>query len=346
MLQTGSRGDGREDRRVRKLKVVVPVFNDWDSFGMLVRDLDRVASELGVHLTVSAVDDGSTDAMTLDSREFAGLERLDRIEVIQLATNIGHQRAIAVGLCAALEDEACDAVVVMDADGEDSPAAIRELIEAAGDGEHYCVVARRGKRSESATFKFAYLLYKIFFRLLTGREIVFGNFCLLSRSYVRRLVNIPDLWNNVPAAILRSRLPIRNVTVNRAQRYAGRSKMGLTSLVVHGFSGISVYADTIFVRFFFFSSLLFLLSVVSIVFVLTLRIFFPQYATPGWASTVTFGLSIILVQILSFTLSFILVLFNGRLQMPAIPLKTYEAYIDHRWLMHGSQGEWPATGNP
>lgn len=301
---------------------------------MLVRDLNEVAGELGLQLTVSAVDDGSTAAVTVKASDFAGLEHLDKIEVIQLATNVGHQRAIAVGLCAAIEGDDCDAVVVMDADGEDSPAAIKNLIQTAGSGDNYCVVARRGKRSENLTFKIAYTMYKIFFRLLTGREILFGNFCLLSRKYVRRLVNIPDLWNNVPAAILRSRLPIRMVTVDRSRRYAGRSKMGLTSLVTHGFSGISVYADTIFVRFFFFSLALFLLSVVSIVLVLTLRIFFPPYATPGWASTVTFGMSIILVQILSFTLSFILMLFNGRLQMPAIPRATYQAYIDERWLLH------------
>lgn len=320
--------------RMQKLKIVVPVFNDWDSFGMLVRDLNGVAAELGLKLSVSAVDDGSTMPVTVDCDALTEFRHLDQIELIQLATNVGHQRAIAVGLCVAIEDNDCDAVVVMDADGEDSPTAIKELVQAAGNGGDYCVVARRGKRWEDFIFKTAYAMYKLFFRLLTGKEILFGNFCLLSRSYVRRLVNIPDLWNNVPAAILRSRLPIRMVTVDRAPRYAGRSKMGLTSLVVHGFSGISVYADMIFVRFFFFSSVLFSLSVVSILLVLTLRIFFPAYATPGWATTVTFGMSILLVQILSFTLSFILVLFNGRLQMPAIPLETYKAYIDHRYLLH------------
>lgn len=322
---------------MQRLKIVVPVFNDWDSFVMLMRDLNRVASELDLQLAVSAVDDGSTTPVTVRAEDFSGLGALYKIEVIQLATNMGHQRAIAVGLCSAVEDQDCYAVVVMDADGEDSPAAIRVLLEKAGKDDNFCVVARRGKRSENLTFKIAYSMYKLFFRILTGREIVFGNFCLLSQSYLRRLVNIPDLWNNVPAAILRSRLPIRMVTVDRAKRYAGRSKMGLTSLVIHGFSGISVYADTIFVRLFFFSAALFLLSLISIVFVLTLRIFFPVYATPGWASTVTFGMSIILVQILSFTLSFILVLFNGRLQMPAIPRAIYEAYIDHRWLLHPSE---------
>ena len=327
------------NQKIRKLKIVVPVFNDWESFGILVRNLNLIAAEFGLRLSVCAVDDGSTMPVGIDSEAMAELLHLDRVELIQLATNLGHQRAIAVGLCVAIEDGDCDAIVVMDADGEDSPAAIKQLIQAAGDGADYCVVARRGKRSEGAIFKSAYALYKLFFRLLTGREIPFGNFCLLSRSSVRRLVNIPDLWNNIPAAILRSRLPIRMVTIDRASRYTGRSKMGLTSLVVHGFSGISVYADTIFVRLFFLSSVLFSLSVVSILLVLTLRIFFPAYATPGWATTVTFGMSILLVQILSFTLSFILMLFNGRLQMPAIPLEMYSAFIRHRWFMHLRQAQ-------
>lgn len=336
MRRVPAREVGLKDHGMQQLKIVVPVFDDWESFLMLARDLNKLASEVDLRFSVTAVDDGSTVPVPVDSREYAKLEYLDKVEIVQLVTNVGHQRAIAVGLCAAIEGSDCDAVVVMDADGEDSPAAIRELLREAGTGEDFCVVARRGKRSENAVFKVAYLIYKLFFKLLTGREILFGNFCLLSRSYVMRLVNIPDLWNNVPAAILRSRLPIRMVTVDRARRYAGRSKMGLTSLVVHGFSGISVYADTIFVRFFFFNSILFSLSVLSIAFVLTLRIFFPAYATPGWATTVTFGMSIIVVQILSFTLSSILVHFNGRLQMPAIPWANYKAFIDRRWWLLSS----------
>lgn len=317
-------------KEARILRIVVPVFNDWESLRTLLQDLDQVASSLPVRISITVVNDGSTIPLEADFQECLHLEHVDGIQIIHLITNLGHQRALAVGLCVAVEDGDCDAILVMDADGEDSPHAISDMLHAAGDSSDFCVVARRGKRSENFTFKLSYLVYKLLFKLLTGRKIAFGNFCLLSRGFARRLVCIPDLWNNLPAAVLRSKLPIREVPIDRARRYAGESKMSFTTLVVHGLSGLSVYAETIFARFLILTLVLFLVSGASISLVLTLRIFFPKYATPGWASTVSFGISIILVQTLSFTLSFILMLLNSRVQRLVIPFAEYKQYVDSR----------------
>ncbi len=106
--------------------------------------------------------------------------------------------------------------------------------------------------------------------------------------------------------------------------------MNLTSLIIHGLSGISVYAEATFVRLLMIMLSLFGLSGVVIVSVLILRIFFPQYATPGWATTVSFGLAIILIQTLSVTLSFTLMLLNSRVQRLILPLADYKFYVDRR----------------
>lgn len=309
------------DSRPMRLRIVTPVFNDWESFSILLAELDRVAATLPASVSVYAVNDGSTTAFPAASQ--IELQHLESVEILHLATNVGHQRAIAIGLCATVDDGGVDAVVVMDADGEDAPEAIPELLRAAAGLDEFCIVARRGRRSENLLFKSCYRLYKLLFKLLTGVQIDFGNFCLLSYSCARRLTHIADLWNNLPAAVLRSRLPIRSVSVDRARRYAGQSKMNLTSLVVHGLSGISVYAETIFVRFLFLSLGLFVLSVLAITVLFVLRIFFPAYATPGWATTVSFGLLMILVQTFSFTLSSVLMLLHNRVQRLVHPLTDY-----------------------
>lgn len=324
-MKTLEKGKG-----LRTLRLVVPVFNDWESLRMLLRETDQVAASLPVRISVIVVNDGSTIPLVPEFLDNLHLQHIESAQIIHLITNLGHQRAIAIGLCVAVEDGDSDAILVMDGDGEDSPRAIAKMLEAAGDASEFCVVARRGKRSENFTFKFSYLTYKLLFKILTGRKITFGNFCVLSRGYARRLVCIADLWNNLPAAALRSRLPIKEVSIDRARRYAGESKMNFTTLVVHGLSGISVYAETIFARFLILTLLLFLLSGASISLVLTLRIFFPLYATPGWATTVSFGVSIILVQTLSFTLSFILMLLNSRVQRLVIPFADYKHYVDFR----------------
>ena len=321
---------------MKKIRVVVPVFNDWTAFNIFLRELNRAASALSARIAVSSVNDGSTDVLDLSLEELSGLNHLESVEIIHLSLNVGHQRAIAIGLCVAVEDDDCDAILVMDADGEDSPSVIEKLLQVAGDRSDYCVVAERRKRSENLTFKLSYLVYKLIFKILTARQINFGNFCLLSRSYARRLVKISDLWNNLPAAILRSRLPIKSVPVDRAQRYAGKSKMNFTSLIVHGLSGISVYAEVIFVRLILLTVTLTCLSGISIGAVLILRLYFPWLATPGWATTVSFGMLIILAQVLSITLSSILILLNSRVQRLIIPIVDYKVYVDFRQQLIGS----------
>ena len=316
-------------RSIQSLRIVVPLFNDWASLAILLRELDQIAPALTVKIAITVIDDGSTRGVGSDLSGVR-LKNIDSAEVIHLSTNLGHQRAIAIGLCAAIEGDSCDAILVMDADGQDPPQSIVQMLQAAGDSADFCVVARRGKRSENWAFKFSYVTYKVLFKLLTGGQIDFGNFCLLSRDYARRLVHIPDLWNNLPAAILRSRLPIQQISIDRGHRYTGESKMNLTSLVVHGLSGISVFAETIFVRLLFLTLSLFFLSGISIGVVSTLRIFFPRYATPGWATTVSFGVAIILVQALSFTLLLILMLLNGRVQRLVLPVAEYKYYVRDR----------------
>ncbi len=320
---------------MNQLRLITPVYNDWTSFAMLLRELDKVAASLPLQIFVSAIDDGSEEAVALVLGELAGLKHIAGAEVVSLAVNVGHQRAIAIGLCAAAQDHDFDAVLVMDADGEDPPHAIAALIQGIADRKDFCVVAQRAKRLETASFKLFYLLYKGFFKLATGHAISFGNFCLISRSYVDRLVMISDLWNNLPAAILRSRLPLNYVPIHRGRRYAGRSKMNFTSLIVHGLSGISVYADTIFVRLLTLSVLLTIASVVLVSGLLAVRIFSPSHATPGWTTTIAFGLSIIILQVLFTALSSILMLLNSRVQRLVLPRLDYLPYIRDRRLLFG-----------
>jgi polyisoprenyl-phosphate glycosyltransferase len=327
---------------MEKLRLVIPVYNDWTSFRMLLRELDQVAADLPLRLFVTAVNDGSTEGPDPSFSDLAGFRHLEGAEIVHLAGNVGHQRAIAIGLCVAVTDDDFDAVLIMDADGEDPPQMIEHLIRNIGPHTDFCRVAQRRKRTEKLLFKLSYLLYKCTFKLVTGKTINFGNFSILSRSYARRLVMIPDLWNNLPAAILRSRLPIVSIPIDRGRRYAGTSKMNFTSLVVHGLSGISVYADTIFIRLLLLTILLVVFSAVSVAVVLTLRLFFPVHATPGWATTVTFGLIIILLQVFFTALSSILMLLNSRVQRLIIPIVDFKPYVGFRQLLFGRMFSQPA----
>jgi glycosyltransferase involved in cell wall biosynthesis len=128
-----------------KVRLVIPVYNDWASFHMLLQELDAVAASVPFQLFVSAVDDGSFDEAMPTLSDLSALRHLVGVEIITLAVNVGHQRAIAVGLCVAAQEHDFDAVLIMDADGEDPPQAIKKssLVE--------LVTAKTFASSHSAT---------------------------------------------------------------------------------------------------------------------------------------------------------------------------------------------------
>src|SRR5512147_2519641 len=101
-----------------RIAVLIPVFNDWEAVSEVVRRLDGIAAQHHLTIDVVLVDDGSTDDPRVAVSDVAAIET---VRILGLRRNVGHQRAIAIGLSYAAASTAADAVVVMDADGQDLP---------------------------------------------------------------------------------------------------------------------------------------------------------------------------------------------------------------------------------
>ena len=111
----------------RSLAVLIPVYNDWEALVQVVDSLDRSLATTDWQLKIVIVDDGSDQADP--PREFySSRHSILSIDVLRLRRNLGHQRAIAVGLAWLEANKPCTAVVVMDGDGEDSPSDVPRLI--------------------------------------------------------------------------------------------------------------------------------------------------------------------------------------------------------------------------
>ncbi len=268
---------------------MVPVFNDWEAFARLLGELDTAAAGGPARLTVLAIDDGSLEPAPAELA--SGCRALERVEVVRLRCNLGHQRAIAIGLAECAREERFSQVLVMDGDGEDRPADAIALLGEALARPDEIVVAHRAQRSEGGVFRAAYGAYKLAFRVLTGRTIDFGNFTVLPIAAVRRLVFMPECWNHLAATIVKSRLPLVRRPLARGERYAGRSTMDLVSLVVHGFSAFSVFIETAITRLLLFFGFTSVLAVGAALVAVVLR-FGTDLAIPGWATNV-FGLSMV-----------------------------------------------------
>lgn len=257
--------------------VVTPVYEDAEASSRLFREL---AAEFGSGVFIVAVDDGSVrQPVQVDSLRAAGVEGV----VLRLRRNVGHQRAIAIGLGYAAEHMRPEQrVVVMDSDGEDLPSSIATLLGALQSPDADVVVARRKSRVETFRFKAFYALYKRLFGLMTGRSIGFGNFMALKFHAVRRLVAMHELSIHVAAAVLASRLRTASCALDRGPRYAGQSKMNFVGLALHGFKALMVFAEDVLVRVGIACSLIAALSLVGIATAIGLKL--AGYSTPGWFS--------------------------------------------------------------
>ncbi len=314
------------------LAIVLPIFNDWNAFALLTKQIDDTFADRDLRLYILAVDDGSNQ--TWDDVSFP-LEwnAITAIDVLRLKRNLGHQRAIAIGLAYAEAKVRCQHVVIMDSDGEDRPADILKLIDCGQANPGSVIFAARAKRSEGPLFTLFYVLYKLVFRVLTGVSISFGNFCLVPSRQLSKLTCLSEIWNHFAAGALRSNLPLKTVRVDRGRRFIGRSKMNLTSLLTHGLSAASVFSDIIAVRLMAFSVILILLSIMGAALVVGVR-FLTDLAIPGWATNVAVGLFIILLQALLLSVVLIFQILGYRTQKTFVPSEDYPAYIgDLRRLM-------------
>jgi glycosyltransferase involved in cell wall biosynthesis len=268
--------------------VVTPIFEDADASSRLFEEL---ATIFGSQVHVVAVDDGSV-RQPVDIRQLSHA-RL-KGTVIHLRRNVGHQRAIAVGLSYVAEHMRTAQVVVMDSDGEDLPASIPLLLRGLDAAEVDLVVAERRTRVETLRFKAFYAVYKRLFTLLTGRHISFGNFMALKPMAVRRLTAMQELWTHVASCVLSSRLRVLSCALDRGPRYAGKSKMNFVGLTLHGFRGVMVFAEDVLVRVGIASALVGVLAIAGGVASVALKV--SGYATPGWASVVVGILILVFLQ--------------------------------------------------
>jgi polyisoprenyl-phosphate glycosyltransferase len=220
----------------------------------------------------------------------------------------------------------------MDSDGEDRPEDVVRMLSTFRADPGGIVVAKRAERSEGPLFRVFYGLYKALFSALTGKVIDFGNFCLIPRALLGRLVFMPETWNHLAAAIVRSRLKIHRLETRRGTRYAGRSHMNLVQLMIHGLSAISVLSDAVFVRVLILAALSSSLAVMGIAVTVALRLF-TELAVPGWASNVVGTMLLILFQTVLLAAAAAFLLLGSRSGLFFIPASDAQRYVRDRTVV-------------
>jgi glycosyltransferase involved in cell wall biosynthesis len=309
------------------LVVLIPVYNDWSACSKLLAELNAVFTEQGLAAVVLLVDDGSTVPTEEIFRDWQ-FSAFIQVGVLKLKRNVGHQRAISLGLAHVEANVPCEAVVVMDGDGEDSPRDIPKLLaQCRTDGNEKIVFAERARRSERFVFRLFYVLYRVLHRILTGQAVRVGNFSVIPYLRLRSLVVVPELWSHYAAAVFTSKLPYSSVPTVRAKRLDGKSSMNFVELVTHGLTAISVFSEVVGVRLLLASSLLAALSLIGIVAVVAVRLM-SDLAIPGWATFSAGILLMILVQTILSAIIFSFVILRGRNGAEFLPARDFRFFVD------------------
>jgi hypothetical protein len=309
-----------------KCIVVMPIYDDWQSLQRLLPELDQELARMPATAHLVLVDDGSPAV------PFAELGRLElraitELSVIRLRCNLGHQRAIATGLSHVEAALGGDFVVVMDGDGEDRPTDVPRLLEAAvSNAGERIVFAERVRRSEGAIFFVLYALFKAVHLLLTGVHVRVGNFSVIPRRLVSRLVASSDLWNHYAAAVFKSRLAYAMVPTTRGRRYAGRTHMNFVALAAHGLSAMATFADRIGVRL-IVATLAAAGAVVAASLAAVLLDAADVITIPEWGPLLLGLLVIMLFQGFAVSLTFVIIMLASRQGTTFLPFRDYAACV-------------------
>lgn len=265
-----------------KLSIVVPCHNEEevlsDSYQTLKEIIDSLLRDKKIsNYEIVFVNNGSTDN-TL--KEMIKIQEKDSSTVIvDLRNNYGYQGSITAGLFYSTGD----AVITIDADLQDDPYKIPEMIDLYNQGFEM-VLGVRTKRDTDSFFKkhASQMYYKILEKLGVKSVYNHGDFRLLSRALVEDFKNMPERNRYIRGMVLTLESRYATVYYERAERKKGRTKFNLTALMSLAIDGITSFTSYPIRLVTTFGFITFILSIIGLGYVLFEKLI-RGVNVPGWA---------------------------------------------------------------
>ena len=269
--------------KMSKISIVVPMYNEQESLGILYKELNRVTDTLPEYeFEYLFVNDGSSDATLAEIRQFA--EKDKRVRYVSFSRNFGKEAALYAGL----KNATGDYVATMDADLQDPPALLPQMIAMIEAGDCDNVATRRVNRKGEPPIRsfFAKCFYKVM-RHLSHIEIADGarDYRLMSRAMVDSVVSVSE-YNRFSKGIFAwVGYETKWLEFENVERSAGETKWSFWKLVRYSFDGIINFSDTPIRISSYLGLLLTVLSFVAIIMEVIRALVFGD-PVAGWPSLV------------------------------------------------------------
>tara|TARA_B100000989_G_scaffold276541_1_gene236870 strand:- start:2823 stop:3695 length:873 start_codon:yes stop_codon:yes gene_type:complete len=230
---------------MRKIIILIPVFNDWESLKKLIKEINDITKKIK-KTSISCLV--INDASTIKQPKLIKPKNIKFLKILNMKKNKGHARCNAFGIRYVHMSEKFDNLILMDGDGEDRPIEIKKLINKIFSSPSQSVVAKRVKRSEGPFFQLLYIIHKLLTYIFTGKKINFGNYSCLTVNDVKILSTKSSLWSSYSGTVKKYLKNFNEIESIRGLRYFGPSKMSLFKLLIHSFSIIAVFKYTVLLR--------------------------------------------------------------------------------------------------
>lgn len=232
---------------MNKYIILLPLYNDWESVTILLEKINLIIKNLTSPVEIIIVNDNSTN----DQPSFKSFSHIKKINILNLKTNLGSQKAISIGLKYLIKQEKEMIITILDSDGEDDVSQIPLMILEAEKDKEKVIVSTRKRRQESLIFKSFYLLHKVITFIFTLKWISFGNYSSFHSKQLKNILSNDCSWLAISSCLAKN-CRIKKVEAERKKRLVGISKISLFSLIIH-----SLRVNTVFISRCFLLSLIY-----------------------------------------------------------------------------------------
>jgi dolichol-phosphate mannosyltransferase len=277
-----------------KLSLIVPCFNEESVIETFYKRAINVLCQISYSYEIIFVNDGSRDRTLNILMEMSNVD--PHVKLIDLSRNFGHQIAVSAGI----EHSTGDLVILIDADLQDPPELIPQLIEKWRDGYDVVYAVRKNRQGESWFKKWtANKFYRTINRLSdVDIPLDTGDFRLMTKDVVNQLVTMKERHRFIRGMVAWVGYKQIGIEYDRDMRFSGETKYTIKKMQKFAYDGITSFSTKPLAFATGFGFFIAIIGFLAMAFIIVMKFMFKNNAIQGWSSQVVILLFVSAIQLI------------------------------------------------